>query len=522
MNGTDSATADSINTAAPLTAADVAVACGYDSYGVAPFSPAEQYPEYPFPAATLSREPAPAYAAVRETLRLLNLDAENYGTPQWNPLGAIVKPGNTVVLKPNFVRDFRETLPGHDDCLTTHGAIIRAIADYVHIALGGSGKIVVADAPQNDADFEKVREIVQMAPIEAFYATHGAVPLSTRDLRPEVADKIDGVVIRHRKLAGDPEGYVKVDLREHSAFAELGPELCNLLYGSEYDTREIRERHRDGRHEYMLSRSVLTADVVISLPKFKTHKKTGLTVNMKNLVGINGNKNWLPHHREGTPAKGGDQFPGNNAKNRVEQSVVSSFKRFFPILGPLRPWIAGPIKRLGKCVFGDTNVDRIRSGNWHGNDTTWRMVIDLNRILFYADADGKIHDAPQRRIFSIVDGITAMEGNGPLDGTARDVGVVLAGINPVAVDLVCGRLMGFDYHHLPVLRESIEPHALPLVAFGYDDVRSHSNTDAYNKPLKKFTGACFNFKAHFGWTGHIESNGSCNGAAAARGSGSCG
>ncbi len=44
----------------------------------------------------------------------------------------------------------------------------------------------------------------------------------------------------------------------------------------------------------------------------------------------------------------------------------------------------------------------------------------------------------------VVDGIVAMEGNGPLIGTPRELGVVVAGVNPVSVDAVCSRMMGFD------------------------------------------------------------------------------
>jgi len=44
----------------------------------------------------------------------------------------------------------------------------------------------------------------------------------------------------------------------------------------------------------------------------------------------------------------------------------------------------------------------------------------------------------------VVDGIVAMEGNGPLIGTPRELGVVVGGVNPVSVDAVCSRMMGFD------------------------------------------------------------------------------
>jgi uncharacterized protein (DUF362 family) len=46
--------------------------------------------------------------------------------------------------------------------------------------------------------------------------------------------------------------------------------------------------------------------------------------------------------------------------------------------------------------------------------------------------------------FVIADGIRAMEGNGPLQGTPRDLGKILLADDPVAADATCARLMGFD------------------------------------------------------------------------------
>ncbi|MCH7704503.1 MAG: DUF362 domain-containing protein [Planctomycetes bacterium] len=429
-----------------------------------PFSPSEGFPEYPFDCVKDGSQPNPAYHAVRGALGLLDLDAEHFDTPEWNPLGGIVRPGDTVVLKPNFVRDFRETQPGHADCIITHGAVIRAVLDYAFIALEGRGRLIIADAPQNDADFQAIRRIAGLDEIQAFYRERAGFDVEVYDLRPEFARKIDGVIVGHTPLPGDPAGYVRVNLGEHSAFCEIN-HLCHLLYGAEYDTAELYRHQHDDVHEYLISKTVLEADVVISLPKLKTHKKVGLTVNLKNLVGINGNKNWLPHHRQGTPGQGGDEFRESGMRRRIERMTMARFKRLFPLLGPLRPLVAGPIKALGKTIFGDTNTGTVRSGNWYGNDTTWRMVLDLNRILLYADADGTLHDRPVRRFFSVVDGIVAGEGNGPLDATPKPTGIIVAGGNPVAVDLACARLMGFDWRKTPVLYRTFDPHRWPLATF---------------------------------------------------------
>jgi uncharacterized protein (DUF362 family) len=46
--------------------------------------------------------------------------------------------------------------------------------------------------------------------------------------------------------------------------------------------------------------------------------------------------------------------------------------------------------------------------------------------------------------FVIADGITTMEGNGPLQGTARELGKIVLADDPVAADATCAGLMGFD------------------------------------------------------------------------------
>ncbi len=240
---------NAFETDGPLTSAEVAVSTGHNGYpSRPPYSPGVGYPEYPFGRDTMAREANHAYDGVREALRLLRLDAEYYGQPTWNPLGEMIHPGHTVVLKPNFVRDFRETQPGHEDCLITHGSMIRAALDYVYIALRGEGRIIIADAPQNDADFDAIRRIAGLDEIQAFYRREAGFAVEVLDLRPEKARKIDGVIVGHEPLSGDPAGYVKVDLGRYSEFCEIAP-LCHLLYGAEYDTAELRSHHHDDVHE---------------------------------------------------------------------------------------------------------------------------------------------------------------------------------------------------------------------------------------------------------------------------------
>ena len=72
-------------------AADVAVAWGPTRYDVAaPYSPSVQYPEYPFDA-NASGPANEVYDAVRESLRLLGLDAQHFGQSGWNPLRSAIR-----------------------------------------------------------------------------------------------------------------------------------------------------------------------------------------------------------------------------------------------------------------------------------------------------------------------------------------------------------------------------------------------------------------------------------------------
>jgi hypothetical protein len=275
---------------------------------------------------------------------------------------------------------------------------------------------------------------------------------------------------------------------------------CGQLYGASYDMAETNARHRDTTHEYLLCRTPMDADVLINLPKLKTHKKVGLTCALKNLVGINANKNWLPHHTEGTPDRGGDQFPEATAKARLEHSWMGAAKRVLKN-SPLLSRLFVPLKKVGRLVFGDTQKV-VRSGNWHGNDTCWRMVLDLNKCLFFFDGSGHRRTKPLRYL-AVVDGIIGGEGNGPMAPDAKPCGVIVAGTHPLAVDCVAAALMGFDWQRIRLLRGAIAMRELNFTLFAPTDITVVSNKAAWQGRLDALTDT-FEFKPHFGWVGAIE------------------
>src|SRR6185436_16993519 len=152
---------------------------GYPKF--APFDPSERYPEIPA-SATLVLTPNLVYRAVRESFRLLGLDAERFGTPQWNPLGDLVKPGARVLLKPTLVRHENHG-PGGTDCLVTHGSVVRAVLDYVLLALNGSGEVWIGDSPVQSCEFERVVEVTGLRSMDEEMSRRTPVPIGLIDFR---------------------------------------------------------------------------------------------------------------------------------------------------------------------------------------------------------------------------------------------------------------------------------------------------------------------------------------------------
>jgi uncharacterized protein (DUF362 family) len=123
-----------------------------------------------------------------------------------------------------------------------------------------------------------------------------------------------------------------------------------------------------------LPEAIVDADVVVSMPKMKTHHWAGVTLSLKNCFGC---------------------LPGR--------------------------------------VYG-----------WPKNALHW-VGID-NAII---DVAGAVRPA-----YAIIDGIVAMEGNGPIQGTPINAGVLVFGDDPVATDTVATTMMGFDPAAIAYLHEA--------------------------------------------------------------------
>ena len=366
----------------------------------------------------------------------------------------------------------------------------------------GRGKVTICDAPQTDSSFSKIAERTGLYQIAADCQNKYKVEVEVIDLRNEEWTNRGGIIIERKKLSGDPNGVIAFNLGKQSLF--YGYKGEGKYYGADYDEASINEHHQGEKQEYLICATPILADVFINLPKLKTHKKTGITLNLKNLVGINADKNWLPHHTTGSLGNGGDQYPKLSLKRKLEQIAVR-FARILSLKLPFfGPKLAIQLRKAGTKAFGSTK-QVIRSGNWYGNDTTWRMALDLNRCLFYGNADGTFKSVSSKRYYSVLDGIIGMEGDGPMQGDPVNTNLVITGTDPVAVDIVAARVMGFDWRKIPVIREAINLKSMPITNIRPDEIEVFSDNPEWNGNFldiekKEF----FNFRPHFGWKNKIE------------------
>ena len=409
------------------------------------FSPSERFPEYPFEP--ISKVENPVYRMVRQVLADAGLDRHRFGSSSWNPLGSYILPHSRVFILCNFVYHRRSTETARcflAKCI--HGSVLRALIDYVLIATGPDGKVVFGNAPLQSCRWSNVLADTGADRVIEFYAAQGAY-VRAEDLRLFVAEK--GVLGNTKRVySRDVESpAVFFDLGENSLLAK-GKGLMSPFRVMDYNPDRTDRYHSGGSHVYVINRSVLDAQVVISLPKLKVHEKVGLTCVLKGFVGAVGHKDCLAHHRFGSPLRGGDEFPTKHAF----ASPLSSFHDWLHRREPGAP-LQGCMESLQYLLNGSLRrLGVIRGGAWHGNDTAWRMTLDLARIVQSGDHLGILHQNAQRRHLALIDGIVGGEGNGPLAPRPVDCGTLIFADEPALADRVAWRLMGYRPEALPLLQ----------------------------------------------------------------------
>ena len=415
------------------------------------FRPSIAYPEYPF-LEDIAIDDNNVYEMVRKNFLRLRFDEDNYGTQNWNPLGHLIKPGQDVFIKPNLVYD-RNVSGETILCVNTNPSIIAPIIDYVIIALGDSAKeghIVVGDAPMQECDFDKIVDDNGLRELINYYNIKG-YPVKLVDCRCVTAKVRDGSWIF--KDQNTPNHIVS--LGDNSEFEKLDDQQLKRLRKGANDTKDLFNHHHRGVHEYSITDYLLNCDVFINVPKPKLHKKAGVTIALKNIVGTCARKEYLPHHMEGDAETGhGDAY---YKKNIFKALVADTRDKVYSAAWNHRNISAFFWKKVRSLFIKLEHLagfDNVYDGMWIGNETIPKMVIDINKIALFADKNGKMSDKPQRKQLIIADMIIAGQGNGPLAPTPKNAGIIAVAENcPVNFDESIATIMGADINKIPTLRD---------------------------------------------------------------------
>lgn len=434
-------------------------------YPEAPFSPDINYPEFDGVFKNFD-DSNRVYNNIRSLFINSGFDRDNIGTPRWNPFRGYINEGQIAVIKPNLVYEETKELIGKN-CLLTHASVIRPVIDYL-ILLQLKEKIkfriVVADIPIQGADFKKIVTQTGLKSLHEFYLKENLPGFEISDLRHKIAVFKGNGFFTTIDNAGDPTGYSKIHL-EKSFLQSIAKDFRKFGAPGYGNSETYSQIEATGKHFYHIPNTVLDSVLFINIPKVKTHKKAGVTLAMKNLIGINGEKAWVPHYRRGSIKHGGDEY---DDKQVLLKSISAKTNLALQGKSPLLWAVAKKINKLiikrffrkdQRVISGQSELERkalfLMGGDWYGNDTLWRSILDLNYLLLYADRQGKESEKQMRNYICLCDGIISGEGDGPLSPYPKITGTLSLSQNPLLNDLCLSRIMGFDWQKIPQLRNSV-------------------------------------------------------------------
>lgn len=457
------------------------------------FSPSEKFPEYQF--SHVADKINYVYRAVRCCLANANLDVSNYDTQAWNPLGEYICRGSNVFVLCNFVSHKRiSEEPADFLAKCTHGSLLRAVLDYVLIAAGKEGIIRFGNAAIQSCRWDRVLLETGASKVAEFYRMTDNQNIMSCDLRSYITRTFP---IGSLKLIRDmgKQDEIEIDLGQDSLLEDLYSSTKKPKFRiGDYDPHETSCFHKSGKHVYVINKRILEADVIINLSKLKTHEKAGVTLGIKCCVGGIARKQCLAHFRLGSPKMGGDEYRDGQIANIIESKLGESANR-----SGLS--IKGNILRIGLVLlrkYMKYFLKRSVGGAWSGNDTTWRMSLDISRILMYADILGTLGRCRQRKTLSFIDGIIAGEGDGPLKPEAKPLGYLSFCDDLAANDYIAIYIMGLKPERFHMISRAFFLSKYPLTDVKTSDITFNMNGITYHhNDLKSLESAPFKLPA--GW-----------------------
>lgn len=347
-----------------------------------------------------------------------------------------------VLLKPNWV--LHNKIETDELCLRTNDNFLLAALEV--ILEMKPAKIVIGDAPIQGCNWDKMISLSFKEKVNNLSARYG-VEIIIKDFRRVAYDPLTNQLTKNRNSL---DNFIIFDLGEKSYLEPICDSNKSLFRVTNYDPDRLAESHQKGVHKYCITKELFDADVVITIPKVKTHQKTGLTNALKILVGVNGDKDYLPHHRKGGTASGGDCYPGSHPLRSLSENILDLANR------NIGKKIYKPLLHLSASFWKASVPDSVHNtaAAWYGNDTTWRMVLDLNQLVTFGRADGTLADTAQRELYSLCDGIIAGQGDGPLKPDPLALGIVSFSNNAALNDIAVANLMGMEVKMIPLLRNA--------------------------------------------------------------------
>src|SRR5215813_839547 len=379
------------------------------------------------PRVALTALPSPAYTdesapggQIRQALEGVAKELR-WSEEERGPFGRMIPRGARVLIKPNLVLHENEG-PWGIEPLVTSQSLIRAVVEGALRA--GPSEVLIGDAPLQGCDFQRLLSVTGLGEWADRLMRLEPAFKGVRDFRRTTCVFVNGVRLAAEGLQPE-ERFILFDLGRDSLLEPVA-DGRNSFRVTCYDPRLLARTHAPGRHQYLIAKEVIDADVIINLPKLKTHKKAGITCALKNLIGINGNKEYLPHHRVGGSHTGGDCYPKSNLIKRTLE-YLSDRQNSTTSYAKAMVWqvISKPLNRALWLTRDQLGIE----GSWSGNDTIWRTCLDLNRILLYGQPDGTMAGRPQRQVIHVVDAVVAGQGDGPLAPRPLPLGLLLAGDN---------------------------------------------------------------------------------------------
>jgi uncharacterized protein (DUF362 family) len=111
------------------------------------------------------------------------------------------------------------------------------------------------------------------------------------------------------------------------------------------------------------------------------------------------------------------------------------------------------------------SMPKVKTHHWTGVTLSLKNMFGIvpgcrygwpKNVLHWAGIHESVLDicATVRPNFVIADAIVAMEGDGPLNGTARNLNTILLSDDPVAADVVGARMLGLVPERIRYIREA--------------------------------------------------------------------